>query len=83
MIFNYSFGLELNKDNPRINKKIILAFGIAANLALLGYFKYSDFLISNVNFAFGTQIPHLNLLLPLAISFYISADRISRRLRGA
>ena len=70
MMFNYSFGLELNKDNPRINKKIILAFGIAANLALLGYFKYSDFLISNVNFAFGTQIPHLNLLLPLAISFF-------------
>ena len=69
-MFNYSFGLELNKDNPRINKKIILAFGIAANLALLGYFKYSDFLISNVNFAFGTQIPHLNLLLPLAISFF-------------
>ena len=70
MIFNYSFGLELNKDNPRINKKIILAFGIAANLALLGYFKYSDFLIANVNFAFGTQIVHLNLLLPLAISFF-------------
>jgi alginate O-acetylation protein len=39
-------------------------------LALLGYFKYSDFLIANVNFAFGTQISHLNLLLPLAISFF-------------
>ena len=70
MIFNYSFGLELNKDNPRIAKKIILTFGIVANLALLGYFKYSDFLISNINFAFHTQIPHLNLLLPLAISFF-------------
>lgn len=70
MIFNYSFGLELNKDNPRIAKKIILAFGIVANLALLGYFKYSDFLISNINFAFDVQIAHLNLLLPLAISFF-------------
>ena len=39
-------------------------------MALLGYFKYSDFLIANVNFAFGTQISHLNLLLPLAISFF-------------
>lgn len=37
---------------------------------LLGYFKYSDFFISNVNFIFNTQIPHLNLLLPLAISFF-------------
>ena len=70
MIFNYCFGLELNKDNPKISKKIILALGIAANLALLGYFKYSDFLISNINFAFHTQILHLNLLLPLAISFF-------------
>ena len=70
MIFNYSFGLELCKNNPKISKKILLALGIAANLALLGYFKYSDFLIGNVNFAFGMQIPHLNLLLPLAISFF-------------
>ena len=69
-IFNYSFGLELNKNNPKISKKLLLALGIAANLALLGYFKYSDFLIGNVNFAFGTQISHLNLLLPLAISFF-------------
>ena len=70
MIFNYSFGLELNKNNPKISKKLLLTLGIAANLALLGYFKYSDFLIGNVNFAFGTQISHLNLLLPLAISFF-------------
>ncbi|WP_459815031.1 MBOAT family O-acyltransferase [Campylobacter concisus] len=70
MIFNYYFGLELNKDNPKISKKITLALGIALNLALLGYFKYSDFLISNINFAFHTQISHLNLLLPLAISFF-------------
>ena len=70
MIFNYCFGLELNKDNPKISKKIILALGIDANLALLGYFKYSDFLISNINFAFHTQILHLNLLLPLAILFF-------------
>lgn len=60
MIFNYSFWLELCKNNPKISKKLLLSLGIAANLALLGYFKYSDFLITNVNFAFGTQISHLN-----------------------
>ena len=67
MILNYCLGLELNKDNPKISKKIILPLGITGNLALLGYFKYSDFLISNINFAFDVQIAHLNLLLPLAI----------------
>ena len=70
MILNYCLGLELNKDNPKISKKIILPLGITGNLALLGYFKYSDFLISNIKFAFDVQISHLNLLLPLAISFF-------------
>lgn len=63
-------GWSFVKITLKFSKKILLALGIAANLALLGYFKYSDFLISNVNFAFGTQIAHLNLLLPLAISFF-------------
>ena len=70
MVFNYCFGVELNKENSKISKKFILILGVAANLMLLGYFKYSDFFISNVNFIFNTQIPHLNLLLPLAISFF-------------
>ena len=70
MVFNYCFGVELNKENSKISKKFILILGIVANLMLLGYFKYSDFFISNVNFIFNTQIPHLNLLLPLAISFF-------------
>ena len=70
MVFNYCFGVELNKENSKISKKFILILGIVANLMLLGYFKYSDFFISNINFIFNTHIPHLNLLLPLAISFF-------------
>lgn len=70
MVFNYCFGVELNKENSKFSKKFILILGIVANLMLLGYFKYSDFFISNLNFIFHTQIPHLNLLLPLAISFF-------------
>ncbi|MGP1485953.1 MAG: hypothetical protein ACTTJC_07725 [Campylobacter sp.] len=47
-----------------------MALEIGANLALLGYFKYCNSLINNINFAFGAQIQNLNLLLPLAISFF-------------
>jgi alginate O-acetyltransferase complex protein AlgI len=50
--------------------KSILAIGITFNLGLLGYFKYSDFFIQNLNFAFGTEIPLLKIALPLAISFF-------------
>ena len=43
--------------------------GIAANLALLGYFKYADFFIGTLNDAFGAGIEPLRIVLPLAISF--------------
>ena len=36
----------------------------------MGYFKYSDFFISNINFLFSSDISLLNLTLPLAISFF-------------
>ena len=51
-------------------KKSLLVWGVTANLGLLGYFKYSDFFIENLNWALGSQIDLLNLALPLAISFF-------------
>ncbi len=40
------------------------------NLAVLGFFKYSDFILGNINAIFGVDIPLLNLPLPIGISFY-------------
>ncbi len=73
MLFNYVVGSSLIKENiqkERVNKKILLTFGIIGNLALLGYFKYADFFISNINTASGTNFDLLHLALPLAISFF-------------
>ena len=73
MLFNYSLGRELSKNQKvkkHYNKKTLLSIGITLNLLLLGYFKYYDFFIENFNMVFGTHIPLLHLLLPLAISFY-------------
>ncbi len=72
MLFNYVIGSSLNEKIKPIQfpKKSLLIFGITANLGLLGYFKYSDFLINNFNLIFDSSIPSLNLLLPLAISFF-------------
>lgn len=47
-----------------------VASSMIINLALLGFFKYSDFLIGTVNSVFGTAIPLLKLALPIGISFY-------------
>ncbi|WP_200553618.1 MBOAT family protein [Kosakonia sp. LAM2021] len=50
-------------------KKIIFILGIAFNLFLLGYFKYTDFFLSNLN-ALGAHFKLPHMALPLAISFF-------------
>jgi len=73
MLVNYAIGRELSSHNRKkrsYSSKKLLAAGIAFNLGLLGYFKYMDFFIINVNRVLDTQIPLLHLALPLAISFY-------------
>jgi len=72
MLFNYAVGTSLNGKNTKIkvNKKTLLIFGVSANLLLLGYFKYADFFIGNINYLSESNIPLLELALPLAISFF-------------
>ena len=72
MLFNYVVGISLSKEREhrRVSKKILLTIGIVANVALLGYFKYADFLITNINVLVQSEIGLLNLALPLAISFF-------------
>jgi D-alanyl-lipoteichoic acid acyltransferase DltB (MBOAT superfamily) len=48
----------------------VLLFGVTANIALLVYFKYADFLIENINYTLDASIDLLHLALPLAISFF-------------
>lgn len=57
-------------NRHRINRKFVLTVGIVANLVLLGYFKYTDFFLDNVNRLFGMHHPLPNIALPLAISFF-------------
>lgn len=74
MTFNYVIGRSLNKTcnnkDKGFSRKSILIFGVVLNLSLLGYFKYADFFIENINIAFSVNAESLNLLLPLAISFF-------------
>ena len=72
MLFNYVIGNSLNSNfkKVKLHKKSLLIFAIAANVGLLGYFKYSDFFLENVNLLLGSSIPLLHLALPLAISFF-------------
>jgi len=72
MLFNFVVGNSLNEkgNKAKVNKKTLLGLGITTNLLLLGYFKYADFFISNINLASGSDFDLLHLALPLAISFF-------------
>ena len=61
--------IEKNKDNAK-KKKFFLLLSIVINIGLLGFFKYIDFFIGNINQLFHLSIPLLNLGLPIGISFF-------------
>ncbi len=69
---NYLVGSSLanNRHITWFNRRWLLIIGIFFNLALLGYYKYADFLISNVNAISSSHISLLKLVLPLGISFF-------------
>ena len=53
-----------------LNKKMWLWFGVCLNLALLGYYKYANFFVGNMNDVFGSNHIVPNILLPIGISFF-------------
>ena len=52
------------------SRKFFLVTGVVFNLGLLCVFKYADFFIGNFNVVTGADASLLNLVLPLAISFF-------------
>ncbi|HNX99658.1 MAG TPA: MBOAT family protein [Oscillospiraceae bacterium] len=69
---NYAAGLLVGKYRGCARKKARTALGvnIAANLALLIFFKYFDLLAETLSLIPGVAIPKLGLGLPIGISFY-------------
>lgn len=66
IFINYALALWIQ----RRESALLCAVGVIFNLGLLGYYKYFDFFVENVNALFGTQIPLKHILLPLGISFF-------------
>ena len=57
------------KGKEKVNKWFLVG-SLAVNLGLLGFFKYADFFITNINAVFGLAIPLTCVHLPIGISFY-------------
>lgn len=66
----YALGLLIEARRKTGRAKPWLAVSVCFSLGLLGYFKYADFFIANLNAATGLSLPLLRVALPIGISFY-------------
>jgi len=69
MLFNYAIGVGLG-NGKQLQRKTLLICGIIVNLSLIGYFKYANFFIDNLNSVINNSIHLESVILPLAISFF-------------
>ena len=75
ILLHFNTGKEIYKAKSILHKKTFFIIGAVGSLGILGFFKYSDFAISQFNI-FGNSIdlnpgiPLLELALPIGISFY-------------
>ena len=70
-LLDYTAGrvMERYRENPKIRKAALLT-SVIINLSLLAVFKYSSFLVENINALFGVSLFNPDLPLPIGISFY-------------
>ena len=72
-LFNYVSGEILSRQSTQLGRKTVLSLAITANVAMLGYYKYRNFVIDSISDIFGDSIglPKLSaLIVPIAISFF-------------
>ena len=80
ILINYIFAILIEKARNQtktnafksifINKKLLLSLCIIANLSILGYFKYFNFLAENINYLFKANVDFIKVIMPIGISFY-------------
>ena len=70
ILLNYLWGLAIGRSKTQKGKRFFLVCSVITCLGLLGYYKYADFAVENVNALLGTAFPLPKLALPIGISFY-------------
>ena len=70
ILVNYIAGLFVDKFRGTVWSKVALWVSVIISLGSLGFFKYADFFITNINAIAHSEIKLLSLALPIGISFY-------------
>lgn len=63
-------GLIESHRNNKLICRLGLIYSVVFNLGMLGFFKYTNFFVGNLNALFGLSLPTISFVLPLGISFY-------------
>ena len=69
IVAGWIFGLLIGKYRGTPKAKLLLTLSLVTSLGLLGWFKYADFAVENLN-ALGLQLTLPGIALPIGISFY-------------
>jgi alginate O-acetyltransferase complex protein AlgI len=75
IIIDYFAGIYIERQTYLKKRKQYLIISIIANVSVLAIFKYYNFINGNIDglasyFGFKNQIPYLNILLPIGLSFH-------------
>jgi D-alanyl-lipoteichoic acid acyltransferase DltB (MBOAT superfamily) len=68
--FNYTIAEIITRHRHRHAAKVAIVVGVSLNLLLLGYYKYTNFLVQCLGLATRHDYEHFDIILPLAISFF-------------
>ena len=68
--FSLALGIQQESDRRRKLSRLCFVLGVLFNVFLIGYFKYYDFFVENINALFRSSFTLKHLLLPLGISFF-------------
>ena len=68
MLFNFLIAGWMSRNRKLSGR--LLAIGVTANLAAIGWFKYAGFMATNLNWLFDLHLGGQNIIRPLAISFF-------------
>ncbi|HEX8377602.1 MAG TPA: MBOAT family O-acyltransferase [Pedobacter sp.] len=75
ILIDFLAGIQLEKTSRPIFKKTFFILSLAANITVLGIFKYYNFFLQNIErtlnqFNYNTALPFLSIALPIGLSFH-------------
>lgn len=69
-LVNFALGAFIFRAKNKAGKRSLLLLSLLWNLGSLGYFKYTNFFITTLNQLSGTNLPLMDIILPVGISFF-------------